>query len=63
LGRFVPELSESAEIIRYLAQEGEAFCIIEADWYQRLGGLTGRVLPILARQDFDRVPLLLISNR
>ncbi len=35
LGRFIPELPQSIEVIPYLEQEGEAFCIIEADWYQQ----------------------------
>jgi hypothetical protein len=63
LGRFVPELHHSSEVIHYLERDGEAFCVIEAEWYQRLGELTGRFLPILARQEFDRSALLLISNR
>ena len=63
LGRFVPELHQPAAVMHYLEGDGEAFCIIEAEWYQRLGELTGRFFPILARQEFDRSTLLLISNR
>ena len=63
LGRFIPELPQSIEVVPYLEQEGEAFCIIEADWYQQLGEITGRLLPILAHQEFGRSTLLLISNR
>jgi 4-amino-4-deoxy-L-arabinose transferase-like glycosyltransferase len=63
LGRFLPELSQSVEVMHYLDQDGEAFCIIEADWYQQLGKRTGRFLPILAGQEFGRSTLLLISNR
>jgi 4-amino-4-deoxy-L-arabinose transferase-like glycosyltransferase len=63
LGRFVPDLHQSAAVMHYLEGDGEAFCIIEAEWYQRLGELTGRFFPILARQEFDRSTLLLISNR
>jgi 4-amino-4-deoxy-L-arabinose transferase-like glycosyltransferase len=63
LGRFVPALHHSSEVIHYLERDGEAFCVIEAEWYQRLGELSGRFLPILARQEFDRSALLLISNR
>jgi 4-amino-4-deoxy-L-arabinose transferase-like glycosyltransferase len=63
LGRFLPDLPKSVEVMHYLDQDGEAFCIIEADWYQQLGKSTGRFLPILAGQEFGRSTLLLISNR
>jgi hypothetical protein len=63
LGRFVPELHQPSEVIDYLEKDGEAFCVIEAEWYQRLGERTGRSFPILARQAFDRSTLLLIANR
>jgi hypothetical protein len=46
-----------------LEGQREAFCIIEAESYQRLSELTGRLFPILARQEFDRSTLLLISNQ
>jgi 4-amino-4-deoxy-L-arabinose transferase-like glycosyltransferase len=63
LGRFVPGLQESAEVLHYLDGDRQAFCIIEAGWYQRLGEATGRYFPTLVRQAFDRSTLLLISNR
>jgi 4-amino-4-deoxy-L-arabinose transferase-like glycosyltransferase len=63
LGRFVPELHQFTEVMHYLEGNREAFCIIEAEWYQQLGELTGRFFPILARQELDRSTLLLISNR
>jgi 4-amino-4-deoxy-L-arabinose transferase-like glycosyltransferase len=63
LGRFVPELRQSGEVMHYLEGQREAFCIIEAESYQRLSELTGRLFPILARQEFDRSTLLLISNQ
>jgi 4-amino-4-deoxy-L-arabinose transferase-like glycosyltransferase len=63
LGRFVPELHQSSEVIHYLERDEKAFCVIGAEWYQQLGELTGRFFPILARQEFDRSTLLLISNR
>ena len=44
LGHFIPELHQAAEVMHYLAQDEEVFCIIEAEWYQRLGELTGRLL-------------------
>jgi 4-amino-4-deoxy-L-arabinose transferase-like glycosyltransferase len=62
LGRFVPELHQMPEVIRYLERDGQVFCVIEAELYQRLHELTGRSFPILARQEFDRSSLLLISN-
>ena len=63
LGRFVPQLHQTPEVIRYLGGDGEAFCVIDAEGYQRLNELTGRLFPIMARQEFDRSTLLLISNR
>ncbi len=63
LGRFVPELHQTPDVIRYLGGEGEAFCIIEAEGYRRLRELTGILFPIVAHQEFDRVTLLLVSNR
>jgi 4-amino-4-deoxy-L-arabinose transferase-like glycosyltransferase len=67
LGQFAPELPYTAEVIHYLdhylERNEEAFCIIEAEGYQRLGEHTGRFFPVVARQKFDRSTLLLISNR
>jgi 4-amino-4-deoxy-L-arabinose transferase-like glycosyltransferase len=63
LGRFVPELRQTPEVVRYLGGEGEAFCIIEGEGYRRLSELTGTLFPIVAHQEFERVTLLLISNR
>jgi len=63
LGHFVPALHQIPEVIRYLGGEGEVYCLIEAEGYQRLGELTGIWFPIVARQEFDRSMLLLISNR
>jgi 4-amino-4-deoxy-L-arabinose transferase-like glycosyltransferase len=63
MGHFVPALHQTPEIIRYLKGEGEAYCIIEAEWYQRLGELTGQRFSIMARQDFNSTTLLLISNQ
>ena len=63
LGRFVPELHRTSEVMRYLERHEEAFCIIEAEGYQRLGQHSGRFFPVMAQQEFDRTTLLLISNR
>jgi 4-amino-4-deoxy-L-arabinose transferase-like glycosyltransferase len=63
LGDFVPEVDQPPEILHYLERDGEAFCIIDAEWYQGLVERTGHFFPILARQEFDRSTLLLISNR
>jgi 4-amino-4-deoxy-L-arabinose transferase-like glycosyltransferase len=63
LGHFVPELHQTPEVMRYLKGEGEAYCVIEVEGYQRLGELTGLWFPVMARQEFDRSTLLLISNR
>jgi 4-amino-4-deoxy-L-arabinose transferase-like glycosyltransferase len=63
LGRFIPGLHQSAEVLHYLGGDRQAFCIIEAGWYQQLGEATGRYFPILVRQPFDRSTLFLISNR
>lgn len=63
LGYFVPELHRTAEVIRHLGGEGEVYCVIAAEEYQRLGELTGHWFPIVARQEFDRSTLLLISNQ
>jgi 4-amino-4-deoxy-L-arabinose transferase-like glycosyltransferase len=63
LGRFVPEVHHPSDVIRFLGGEKEAFCIIEAGVYQRLAELTGHLFPVVARQEFDRATLLLISNR
>jgi 4-amino-4-deoxy-L-arabinose transferase-like glycosyltransferase len=63
LGRVVPEMHHPSDVIRFLEGEEEVFCVIEAEEYQRLGELTGERFPVLARQDFDRATLLLISNR
>jgi 4-amino-4-deoxy-L-arabinose transferase-like glycosyltransferase len=62
LRRYVPELQQIPAVVRYLEQDGAAFCVIEAEEYQRLREFTGRSFPILARQTFDRASLLLISN-
>ena len=63
LGHFVPALHQTPEVIRYLTGEGQVYCVIEADWYQRLGELTGQRFPIMARQEFYGSTLLLISNQ
>jgi hypothetical protein len=63
LGRFVPELHHLSDIIRFLEEEDEAFCVIEAEAYDRVAELTSQVFPVVARQTFDRATLLLISNR
>jgi 4-amino-4-deoxy-L-arabinose transferase-like glycosyltransferase len=63
LGRFIPALHGTSEVIHYLERDGEAFCVIEAEGYQRLGERIGRFFPVVARQAFDRSTLLLISNR
>jgi 4-amino-4-deoxy-L-arabinose transferase-like glycosyltransferase len=63
LGRFVPELHQSSEVLHYLDRDGEAFCIVEDEWFQRLAGHAGRPFPVLVRQEFDRSTLLLIANR
>ncbi len=60
---FVPALHQTPEVIRYLNGAGEAYCVIEAKWYQHLGEQTGQWFPIVARQEFDGSSLLLISNR
>ncbi len=62
-GRFVPALPEISEVIRYLGADGESFCVIDAEAYQRLTELTGQSFPIMARQEFDDATLLLITNR
>jgi 4-amino-4-deoxy-L-arabinose transferase-like glycosyltransferase len=63
LGYFVPALHHPAEIMQYLSGAGEAYCVIEAESYQRLGELTGQWFPIITHQEFDGTSLLLISNR
>jgi 4-amino-4-deoxy-L-arabinose transferase-like glycosyltransferase len=63
LGHFIPALYQTPEVIRYLGGEGQAYCVIDVEWYQRLGELTGMWFPIVARQEFDRSTLLLISNQ
>lgn len=63
LGRFVPALRQTSDVIHYLERDEEGFCVIEAEDYQRLGERTGRFFPIVARQEVDRLTLLLISNR
>jgi 4-amino-4-deoxy-L-arabinose transferase-like glycosyltransferase len=63
LGRFVPALHQIPEVIRYLTGEEEVYCVIEAEWYQRLGEQTGQWYPIMARQEFEASTLLLISNQ
>jgi hypothetical protein len=63
LGRFVPALRQTSDVIHYLERDEEGFCVIEAEGYQRLGERTGRFFPIVARQEVDRLTLLLISNR
>jgi 4-amino-4-deoxy-L-arabinose transferase-like glycosyltransferase len=62
LGRFVSVLNHTPDVIRYLEGQGEAFCVIDAEAYQRLAEQTGRFFPIVARQEFHRATLLLISN-
>jgi len=63
LRQFVPALPESPEVARYLGGDEEAFCVIESETYRALHDLTGRTFAVLARQQFDRATLLLISNR
>jgi 4-amino-4-deoxy-L-arabinose transferase-like glycosyltransferase len=63
LGRFAPALPELSEVARYLGEDGEAFCVIDAEAYQQLNALTGQSFPIVARRAFDHAPLLLITNR
>jgi hypothetical protein len=63
VGRFIPALLEDAEILRYLATEGEVFCVVELANYRRLRAQTGHPFPVLVRQEIDRSVLLLISNR
>ena len=63
VGRLLPALLDDAEIFRYLATEGEVFCVIDLAHYRRLSIQAGHRLPVLVRQDFDRSALLLISNR
>jgi 4-amino-4-deoxy-L-arabinose transferase-like glycosyltransferase len=63
LGYFVQELRQTSEVVHYLRGEGQAYCVIGAEGYQRLGELISLWFPIMARQEFDRSTLLLISNR
>jgi hypothetical protein len=63
LGRFVPTLPEIPEVIHYLGEGREAFCVVGAEAYQRLREETGRPFRIVARQEFDRSTLFLISNQ
>jgi len=63
VGRLLPALLDDAEIFRYLATEGEVFCVIDLAHYRRLSIQAGHRLPVFVRQDFDRSALLLISNR
>jgi hypothetical protein len=63
MGYFVPALHHTPEVIRYLKGEWEAYCVIEAEWYQHLGELTGQWFSIMARQKFNGTTLLLISNQ
>lgn len=63
LGQFVPALSDTPEVARYLGGDEEVFCVIESETYRVLRDLTGRTFAIMARQQFGRATLLLISNR
>jgi 4-amino-4-deoxy-L-arabinose transferase-like glycosyltransferase len=63
LGRFVPILPEIPAVIHYLGEGREAFCVVEAEAYQRLGEEAGRPFRIVARQEFDHSTLFLISNQ
>jgi 4-amino-4-deoxy-L-arabinose transferase-like glycosyltransferase len=63
LGQFVPTLPDVPEVARFLGGDEEAFCVIEGETYRLLRDLTGRTFAIIARQQFDRATLLLISNR
>ena len=63
LGRFVPTLPEIPEVIHYLGEGREAFCVVGAEASQRLREETGRPFRIVARQEFDRSTLFLISNQ
>ena len=63
LGQFVPALPDLPEVAHYLGGDEEAFCAIESETYQVLRDLTGRTFAIIARQQFERATLLLISNR
>jgi hypothetical protein len=63
LGRSVPALPEIPEVIHYLGEDREAFCVVGAETYQRLMEEAGRPFRIVARQEFDRSTLFLISNQ
>jgi hypothetical protein len=63
LRQFVPALPDTSEVKRYLEGDEEAFCVIESETYRVLHELTGRTFAIVARQEFNRATLLLISNR
>ena len=63
LGRSVPALPEIPEVIHYLGEDREAFCVVGAEAYQRLMEEAGRPFRIVARQEFDRSALFLISNQ
>jgi hypothetical protein len=63
LGRFVLTLPEIPEVIHYLGEDREVFCVIGAEAYQRLREETGRPFRIVERQEFDRSTLFLISNQ
>jgi hypothetical protein len=63
LGGALPELFQAEEVLHYLERDGEALCIIEADWHQRLSLGAGRIWPVLARGQLGGATLLLIANR
>ena len=63
LGDFIPALQQTPEVIQYLQGEGQRYCVVEAEWYQHLGALTGQELTIVVRRKFSGSTLLLISNQ
>jgi hypothetical protein len=63
LGQFVPALPELPEVTRYLQMDGEVFCVIDDEAYQRLSEGISQPSTVVARRTFDRAALLLISNR
>jgi hypothetical protein len=63
LGRSVPTLPAIPEAIHYLGEGKEVFCVAEAEAYLSLIEEGGRPFRIVARQEFDRSILFLISNQ
>jgi hypothetical protein len=62
LGRFVTTLPEIPEVIHYLEENREVFCVVGVEAYQRLREETGRPCRIMVRQEFDRSTLFLVSS-